>query len=106
MSTTNAPTGAQRYKRDWVIGKLFWDDLAWTGVHKDYDGAPIHSFDTHSPDPRSFVGRTVEDVQRQIDEYEENEGIERCPDCLSVRDDPKEPCRVSGCDNWARGRED
>ena len=59
-----------RYREHWTIGRLFWDDLTYSGVHDDFDGAPIHSQSDDCPDPRCFVGRTVADVQQQIDDYE------------------------------------
>lgn len=59
-----------RYRDHWTIEKLFWDDLSYTGTHDDFDGAPIHSQSDDCPDHRCFTGRTIADVQAQIDQCE------------------------------------
>ena len=49
---------------------------AWIATHKDYDGAPEHSFGPPK-DQRCFWGPTLEDVIEQVEEYsEENENGE------------------------------
>ncbi len=42
----------------------------WEAVHKDYDGAPIHSFGPPA-DNRAFTGKNVGDLIEQIKEYNE-----------------------------------
>ena len=42
----------------------------WQGVHKDYDGAPIHSFGPPA-DNRFFTGPSRADIIEQIEEYNE-----------------------------------
>jgi hypothetical protein len=47
--------------------------FAWSVTHKDYDGAPIHSFGGPA-DQRHFIGPSLKDVWEQVIEYnEENE---------------------------------
>ena len=43
----------------------------WEVTHKDYDGAPIDSLDTGSPDDRHFTGASLEEVWGQVIDYNE-----------------------------------
>ena len=60
---------------DWEDYNLYRDSsfpaaFRWTLCHKDYDGAPIHSFGPPA-DGRFFMGPTIEDVYQQAIEYNE-----------------------------------
>ena len=61
--------GAVRYRDHWTIDVLYMGPFSYQGTHDDFDGAPTYS-DGPVSDKRCFVGRTIEDVQEQIDEYE------------------------------------
>ena len=60
---------------DWVItfySKPIPDrNHDWEAVHNEYDGAPIDSLDTGSPDQRAFTGKNVMELIEQINEYNE-----------------------------------
>src|SRR5690348_5774145 len=73
----------------WTVGLNYSFAPAWaafTAVHDDYDGAPIHSESNDCPDHRAFQGPSVEDVLEQVKQYNLNEGI-GCADCGNEWDD-------------------
>lgn len=64
---TQMPRVTERYGK-YTIRPEF---LGYSGIHDDFDGAPVNSESGDCPDRRCFTGRTIEDVKDQIDEYEE-----------------------------------
>ena len=44
----------------------------WAAIHKNYDGAPIHSLGPPG-DPRYFIGPSLKDVWQQVIEFNETE---------------------------------
>lgn len=54
---------------------LPYREVAYVGVHDDYDGAPTYS-DGPPGDSRCFYGPTVEDVLEQIRDYEDVNTVE------------------------------
>ena len=62
---------------DWEDYEIRFDSsnpkgFQWTATHKDYDGAPIHSFGGPA-DPRHFLGESEKDVWQQVIEFNETE---------------------------------
>ena len=59
---------------DWVVRLSGYTDrpFKWEITHKDYDGAPINSFEGPA-DSRHFYGPTLVDVWQQAIDYEEEQ---------------------------------
>ena len=61
---------------DWAPRRTGYTDkeFRWEITHKDYDGAPIHSFDGPA-DGRYFMGYSLADVWQQAMEYEDEKSL-------------------------------